>query len=280
MNLGNTRDYAHIKDQNSIQASLIKFKKKKKKKRQAQRTQPNDAKKGLRSPLQRCMNHMHLRSGTSLASGSTAKSKVSTQASGTQAKSPLTTIVEDTSSTTSETSSQSLSETSETMEDFQNLNMDARGKMNFDAATLGYNTRLMFICENRLGAKLYIDHLNRISVKIEEIPMPTEAEVWVRPQGDQYMSIMGIRYLITTEYENMDADGNLHVLPNVRTFSEPMQGVPVWGAGWHSPNAAGAGASSAPPGGANWTNPLEEENEEVSFSFPSVNPNLTETELY
>ena len=114
--------------------------------------------------------------------------------------------------------------------------------------------------------------------------MPTEAEVWVRPQGDQYISILGIRYLTTTEYENMDSDGNLHVLPHVRTFSEPMQGVPVWNAGWHSSNAAGMGAgqgaSSAPLGGTNWTNPVDEVNEEVSFSFPSVDLDLTQTLLY
>ena len=139
------------------------------------------------------------------------------------------------------------------------------------------DTRLVFICENRLGAKLYIDHLNRIAVKIEDIPMPTEAEVWVQAQGDQYMSIMGIRYLVTPKYENMDADGRLHTLPHIRTFSEPMHGVPVWSAGWYSPNAAGA--PSAPPGGANWTKILEEDGEEVSFSFPSASSDLKEIEL-
>ena len=228
------------------------------------------------------MNHMHLRSGTSIAFGSIARSKVSTQASGTQPKNPLTAIEEDTPSTASESSSHSTSETSETMEGFQNLNLDVNKALNVDAASLGYSTRLIFICENRLGAKLYIDPLNKIAVKIEDIPMPTEAEVWVRPQGDQYMSIMGIRYLITTKYENMDSDGNLHVLPHVRTFSEPMQGVSVWSAGWYSPSAAGAGqgASLAPVGGANWTNPLDEASEEVRFSFPSADPNLTETMLY
>ena len=190
------------------------------------------------------------------------------------------TIEEDTPSTTSESSSQSISEAFGTMEDFQNLSLDANGAMNIDVALLGYSTRLMFICENRLDAKLYIDQLNKIAVKIEDISMPTEAKVWVRPQGDQYMRIMGIRYLITTKYENMDADRILHVLPHVRTFFEPMQGVPVWDAGWYSPSAAGAGASSAPPGGANWTKPLEETSEEVSFSFPLAHPNLTETELY
>ena len=109
------------------------------------------------------MNHMHLRSGTSIASGSIARSKVSTQASGTQAKNPLSTIEEGTLSTASESSSQSTSETSETMEGFQNLNLDGNEGMNVDIASLGYSIRLIFICENRLGAKLYIDPLNRIS---------------------------------------------------------------------------------------------------------------------
>ena len=136
------------------------------------------------------MNHMHLRSRTSIASGSITRSKVSTQASGMQAKSPLTTIEEGTPSTTSESSCQSISEAFKTMEDFQNLNLDANTAMNIDAASLGYSTHLVFICENRLDAKLYIDQLNIIAVKIEDIAMPTEAEVWVRPQGDQYMIII------------------------------------------------------------------------------------------
>ena len=224
------------------------------------------------------MNHMHLRSaGTSIASGSVARTKVSTQASGTQTKSSLKIIEEGTPSTPSNSSSQSTSEASATMEDFQNLNLEDSTSMDVNVALLGYDTRLVFIFENWLGAKIYIDHLNRIAVKIEDIPMPTEAEVWVRAQGDQYMSIMGIHYLVMPKYENMDADGCLHTLPHVRTFYEPMHGVPVWSAGWYSPNAAGA--PSAPPGRASWTKRLEEEGGEVSFSFPSASPNLKEIEL-
>ena len=131
-----------------------------------------------------------------------ATTKASTQASGTQAKGKLSVIIEDYSSHSSETSSQSTSEAFAFMEGFGNMNLNA-GFPTMDVALLGYDTRLVFVRENWLGAKLYSDHFNRIVVKIEDIPTPTEAEVWVRSQGDQYMSIMGIRYLLTLEYENM-----------------------------------------------------------------------------
>ena len=90
------------------------------------------------------MNHMHLRSGTSIASGSVARTKVSTQASGTQAKSPLKIIEEGTPSTTSDSSSQSTSEASATMEDFQNLNLEDSTSMDVNVALLGYGHPISF----------------------------------------------------------------------------------------------------------------------------------------
>ena len=158
------------------------------------------------------------------------------------------------------------------------MNLNAGFPM-VDAALLGYDTRLVFVRENRFGAKLYSDHFNRIAVKIEDIPTPTETEVWVRSQGDQYMSIMGIRYLLTLEYENMDAQGKLHVQPHVCTFSEPMYGMPSWSMGVDSPS--GEKAPSAPPmTGADWTKHNEAEKEEVSFSFHAATLDRKETELY
>ena len=166
------------------------------------------------------------------------------------------------------------------MEGFGNMNLNAGTSFpTVDAALLGYDTRLVFIRENRFGAKLYSDHFNRIAVKIEDIPTPTEAEVWVRSQGDQYMSIMGIRYLLTLEYENMDAEGQLHLLPHVCTFLEPIYGKPSWSMGIDSPSMAGA--PSAPPmTGADWTKHHEAEKEEVSFSFPTATLEQKEVELY
>ena len=132
---------------------------------------------------------MQLRSGTLIASGSIATTKASTQASGTQAKGKVSVIIEDYSSHSSEASSLSTSKAFAVMEGFDNMNLNA-GFPKVDVALLGQDTRLVFIHENKLAAKLYIDHINRIAVKIEDIPTP---EVWVRSQGDQYMSIMGIR---------------------------------------------------------------------------------------
>ena len=88
------------------------------------------------------------------------------------------------------------------MEGLGNMNLNV-GFPTVDAALLGYDTCLVFVRENQLGAKLYSDHFNRIVVKIEDVPTPTEAEVWVKSQGDQYMSIMGIWYLLTLEYMSM-----------------------------------------------------------------------------
>ena len=222
---------------------------------------------------------MQLRSGTLIASGSTATTKASTQASGTQAKGKLSVIIEDYSSRSSKTSSQTTSEASAFMEGFADMNLNV-GFPTVDAALLGYDTLFdLRLRENRFGAKLYSDHFNRIAVKIEDIPTPTEAEVWVRSQGDQYMSIMGIWYLLTLEYENMDMHGKLHVQPHVCTFSKPMYGMPSWSMGVDSPSKEKA--PSAPPmTGTDWTKHNEAKMEEVSFSFPPATLVRKETELY
>ena len=128
---------------------------------------------------------MQLHSGTLIASGSVATTKASTQASGIQAKSPLIAICEDHSSTSSDTSSHSTSEASVVMEGFGNMNLNTGTSFPIvDAALLGYDNRLVFVRENRFGAKLYSDHFNRIAIKIEDIPTPTEAGEWVRSHGD------------------------------------------------------------------------------------------------
>ena len=99
--------------------------------------------------------------------------KASTQASGIQAKSPLSEIREDHFSTSSDTSSQSASEASPYMEGFRDMNLNVGTSFPIvDAALLGYDTRLVFIHENRFGAKLYSDHFNRILVKIRRHTYP------------------------------------------------------------------------------------------------------------
>ena len=160
---------------------------------------------------------MLLRSGTSISSGSIATTKASTQASATQAKGKLSDIIENYSSRSSKMSSQTTSKVFAFMEGFGNMNLNVRFPT-VDVALLGYDTHLVFVRENWFRAKLYSDHFNRIAVKIEDVPTLTEAEVWVRSQGDQYMSIMGIHCLLTLEYENTDAKGKLHLLPHVPTF--------------------------------------------------------------
>ena len=67
---------------------------------------------------------MQLRSGTSIASGSIATTKASTQASGTQAKGKLSIIIKDYSSRSSKMSTQTTSEASVFMEGFGNMNLN------------------------------------------------------------------------------------------------------------------------------------------------------------
>lgn len=154
------------------------------------------------------------------------------------------------------------------------MNLNA-SMSNVDAASLGYDTCLVFIGENWFGAKISGNHFNRIAVKIEDIPTLTEAKVLVRSQGDQYMSVMGTRYLLTPEFESMDADGKLHFLPHVRTFSEPVYSMLPRSAGLDSPSMARA--PTAPPTGAHRNNHHEEKRKEVIFSFPI---SIDEVELY
>ena len=55
------------------------------------------------------------------------------------------------------------------------MNLNA-GFQQWTPLLLGYDTCLVFVHENRFGAKLYSDHFNRIAVKIEDIPTPTESQ--------------------------------------------------------------------------------------------------------
>ena len=220
---------------------------------------------------------MHLRSGASITFGLQASTKASTQASGVQAKSLLSAIIEGQSSSSSDTSRQSASEASASMDSFRNLNLN-NSTMNVDAVAMGYDNRLVFIRENQFGAKIYEDVHNQTAVKIEDMPTPTEAEVWVRSQGDQYMSVLGVRYLLTPEFENMDADGQLHFPPHVRTFSKPATHSTPWSTEFDSPYQAPA--PSAPPAEVSWAPQRQTDAEEVSFSFPSAAPNFNDNELY
>ena len=77
------------------------------------------------------------------------------------------------------------------------------------------------------------------------------------------------------EYENMDVEGKLYLLPHVCTFFEPMYGMPSWSMGVDSPSMDKA--PSAPPMmGADWTKHHKAEKEEVSFSFPTATPDQKE----
>ena len=67
-----------------------------------------------------------------------------------------------------------------------------------------FNNRLRFHSENLLGAKIYIDSLNRYAVKIEEQSTVLDPAQWVNYQGDCYMGQDGSMYLLTTSPYEVD----------------------------------------------------------------------------
>lgn len=65
----------------------------------------------------------------------------------------------------------------------------------------GCSIRLVHLGENMYGANLYIDPQNKIAVKMEDILSPLETQVWVNFQGDRYMSLGGIEYILSPSFE-------------------------------------------------------------------------------
>ena len=130
---------------------------------------------------------MHLRSGKSIASGTTRPS-LSTQQSGVGKTDPLAPIIEVYSS--SETDSQStyaksMATPSVHQEEFL------------------FPICLIYVRNNRLDAKLYMDPYNRLAVKLENAISLPEPYVMVMFQGDRYISATDTTFLLTPSYEDM-----------------------------------------------------------------------------
>ena len=88
-------------------------------------------------------------------------------------------------------------------------------------AGLAFGIRLVYVWDNIHGAKIYMDPLSRIAVKIEDITSPLEPEVWVNYQGDRYMSSIGTCFMLTPLSERMDSTGTIHSEMEGRTSSTP-----------------------------------------------------------
>ena len=146
----------------------------------------------------------HLGAGFSLAS------RVPTQGRDFRFAKPFESDIESTSSDSSETSSASQSEASFIMDDFHDLEAQTQSQSYDHVGRLKFDIRLKYIRYNQYGAKLYIDPLGRLTVKIEDVPSPFEPEVWVNYQSDRYMSIQGTKFMLTPRFEFMDPTGVTH----------------------------------------------------------------------
>ena len=89
------------------------------------------------------------------------------------------------------------------------------------ANPMTFDTRLVFVRENAVGAKLYCDPTNRLVVKIEHVTSPFEPEVWANYQYHQYMSQSRIMYVITPHFEWTNASGRIQK-PDARASTEPI----------------------------------------------------------
>ena len=134
---------------------------------------------------------MHLRSGKSIGSGHSKPSRVSTQGSGMGQNPRLSPIVADiylgeTESTTS---------TSISMASYNEGMSEDMHKVRFEVPL--FNTKLIYLCNNKRGAQLYVDPSNQIVVRLVDIFMAPEPYVQAMFQGDWYMGIESTIYLIT-----------------------------------------------------------------------------------
>ena len=70
-----------------------------------------------------------------------------------------------------------------------------------------FNTKLIYLRNNKRGAQLYVDPSNQIVVRLADIHAAPKPYVQAMFQGDRYVSIKGTIYLITPSYEDMDSHG-------------------------------------------------------------------------
>ena len=155
---------------------------------------------------------MHLRSKKSIVSRVSKPSRVSTQGSGTGQNPRLSPIVEDiflgeTESTTS---------TSISMASYNEGMSEDMHKVRFEVPL--FNTKLIYLRNNKRGAQLYVDPSNQIVVRLADILVAPEPFVQSMLQGDWYVGTKGTIYLITPSFEDMDSHG---VVLQSRAHSEP-----------------------------------------------------------
>ena len=173
---------------------------------------------------------MHLRLGKSIASGTSKGSKISTEESWSQARQRLGPIAKESSSISLSTNTNFASGSSKAMGD-----SSSRGKQGVSPGpvqggnNVGHNwaTRLDQFGQNMHGTHLYTDPSYRIAMKMEDILSPLESKVWVTFQGDRYMSLGGIEYVLSSSFECMDRYGKVHPRrPDQGARTKPTRGHP------------------------------------------------------
>ena len=164
---------------------------------------------------------MHLRSGRRLESGSQASTRIYSQGSGTQLPRLLGSIKEEiVPNSSSDSLSSMASGSSHHMDNLIDLDKPTSPAMT-SANPMSFDTKLVFIRENAVGAKLYWDPTNRLVIKIEHVMSPFEPEVWASYQYHQYMSQSGTTYVITSHFEWTNMTGRI-LKPDARATTEPI----------------------------------------------------------
>ena len=109
-------------------------------------------------------------------------------------------------------------------------------------------TRLVLFEQNKLSAYLYMDTNSQIAIKMEDILSPLKFKVWVTFQGDRYMSLGGIEYMLSPSFERMDRYGwVLSTRQDPRTGTKPTRDHPSNPQGSQRPLQSGGAVPIVPP---------------------------------
>ena len=155
---------------------------------------------------------MHLRSGKSIASGSTLVSKISTHNRKITPSSTRTPIIEDFSLDSKSNFTVLESKASVAMGDstISGGLVGPQPRLPTHMKSVKFDTKLVLFNKNKHGCKLNYNLLNSCAIKMEDIPMPFDPKVMVNFQGDQYISVNGTRYLIMPMFDDMDNKRKVH----------------------------------------------------------------------
>ena len=89
------------------------------------------------------------------------------------------------------------------------------------------DVKIIYVRENLLGAKLYLDPNNRFAVQIKSPSSISPSKVMVRFMGLHYVSPIGTIYMLTQFYEIMDPTEKIYEkedeINSHHAYSEPYE---------------------------------------------------------